>query len=222
MTTSVRTIAWCCALAAGTAAALYFATVPEQGPSSAAGHDGDHGAQRRLVPLPMEEVTGITIVYGGEARQFLRDTQARWYLHVRGQDHGRGHDHHSKSTAGDGGEHAHVSDPELAERIDKAFAMLGVARIERIVDSGRVDNRFGAADPEMLIMLYRAGEPRPIRRILVGDVAPDSLGRYVLLQEARSMVIIPNYQILNLSALLAFVDPTVPKHSLRGRSTATD
>lgn len=197
MTTDARTLAWLGVLIVGIAATAYFVGAPSDNHSKEAAHgetgDGDH----RLVPIPIDDLSGIAIVLRGESRHFLRDPEGRWLLHS--QDHG-----HQAGTAGEeGGAHAHKTDPERSREIAKAFAMFGHARIERVVGTGQAGERFGTVNPEMIIALYRSGEAQPFRRILVGDVAPDSLARYVLLQERLETVTIPNYQVANLEDLLA-------------------
>ncbi len=204
MTPRARAVAWFVALVAATAAAVYLATAP---PPHAPAHHGDanlgHGALERLVPVPLEELSGITIHHRGEAREFLRDADGRWLLHGERPGHRYEPGHHAPGAAGDGGNHAHAPDPRQAGVIARAFAMFAVTRIERVVATDGAQQRFGTAVPEMLIMVFRAGDPRPLRRILVGDVAPDGLGRYVLLQDEGTTVIVPDYQIANLVSLLA-------------------
>lgn len=205
MTGRVRIALWSCLLLAGVALATYFAAVPANGPSTAAKPGKGHDLERRLVPIPMAEVAAVTVVHRGTPRYFLRDEEQRWYLHGEGRGDGHGHclDDVETHSEGHGEGHAHVADPVLVERIDEAFAMFGYTRIERTVDSGQRPDLFGTSNPEMIIVLHRAGEALPFRRILVGDVAPDSLARYVLLQEELSTVTIPNYQIENLEDLLS-------------------
>ena len=186
---------------AGVALAFYFATEPPHGPETAAEHGDEHGEDRKLVPIPLAELAAVTVVHRGSPRQFLRDGEQRWYLH--GDGHCPGH------SEAQGDEHAHAANPALAERIDQAFATFAYTRVERTVDSGQQPDRFGTSNPEMIIVLHRAGETLPFRRILVGDLAPDRLARYVLLQEELTTVTIPNYQIENLEELLDALDGSV-------------
>lgn len=206
MTGRARTALWAALLLAGVALATYFATVPPDGHGTSAEHGDEQSEERKLVPIPLAELAAVTIVQRGTPHQFLRDGDQRWYLHRAGhcvadsaaQADGQGDD---QSEA-----HSHAADPALVERIDQAFATFAYTRIERTVDSGQQPDRFGTSNPEMIIVLHRTGEALPFRRILVGDLAPDTLARYVLLQEELTTVTIPNYQIVNLEELLAALE----------------
>ena len=122
--------------------------------------------------------------------RFERDATGAWFYH---RDH-----------AGTQATHAHQTDPQQAERIEKAFAALGRTRMERFFKLD-VQNAYGVTSPKMVILVYGKGNSQPLAQYAVGDVAPDGLSRYVLRVGSASVVTIPDYQITNLLDLIQAV-----------------
>jgi hypothetical protein len=108
------------------------------------------------------------------------------------------HGVHAKADAA----HAHRTDPALAQRIQTAFEGFDRARIERKLENGKAVEQFGLANPKMLILVYRPKEIQPLLQVAVGDVAPDTYSRYIMVVGGSSVVTIANYQIDNLLALV--------------------
>jgi hypothetical protein len=73
--------------------------------------------KRLLLPVGTEELGAIEIAHNGTLHRFERDTTGAWFYHGA----------HSGAQQ----QHAHASDPAQAARIEKAFAGLGRARMER-------------------------------------------------------------------------------------------
>ena len=60
----------------------------------------------------------------------------------------------------------------------------------------------------MRILVYRSHSMQPLAQYAVGDIAPDTLSRYVRIVGSSAMATIPNYQIDHLLALIADVVDT--------------
>jgi hypothetical protein len=153
---------------------------------------GEHQpGDRMLVRVPMDQIAVLEIAQGGTLHRFERDAARSWFYHAHGVD-----------TTGALGQHGHQADPVQAQLIDKAFAGFGRTRMERdlAIDTGA--DPYGVTRPEMLILVYRADDPKPLGQYAVGDVAPDTYSRYVLPLGSPVVVTIANYQIDNLRGLI--------------------
>jgi hypothetical protein len=117
-----------------------------------------------------------------------RDPAGAWFYHGA---HG-----------GDQAAHVHAPDPARSERIARALAAFGRARVERELPLARDGDPYGVATPELVILAYRPRESQPLVQYAVGHVAPDTVSRYVLIVGRRSVVTIPAYQIDNLRTLI--------------------
>jgi hypothetical protein len=163
-----------------------------------------HDDPRNLVPVPIGELAAVEIVDQGSVHRFERDAQKLWFYHGA----------HAAQQAS----HVHQTDPEAAQRIEKALAAFGRARIERRFTlnfaalgssqaqrgrEGEDDVRdYGVTLPSMLILLYQPGQVEPVARYAVGDVAPDTYSRYIQRLGSPEVVTIANYQITNLQQLI--------------------
>jgi hypothetical protein len=167
------------------------------------GH-GHNAGSRDLVPIPVEQLGAVEVVYQGTVHRFERDAQKLWFYHG--------------VHAPQQGTHAHQTDPAAAERIDKAFAAFTRARIERrfpmdFAALGRSQAErtlaaddsvrdYGVTVPSMLVLFYLPGQIEPAARYAIGDVAPDTYSRYVQRLGTTEVVTIANYQIQNLQQLI--------------------
>jgi Domain of unknown function (DUF4340) len=147
---------------------------------------------RRLLPLPVDALGAIELVNAGRLHRFERDAAGAWF-------------YHGAHTGAESGSHEHAADPTQSQRIGAAFAALGRARIEREFPRATDTRDYGVTTPQLLILLYRPKEPRPLAQYAVGDVAPDTVSRYVERVGSARVVTIPTYQIDNLLGLLAAV-----------------
>jgi hypothetical protein len=152
---------------------------------------------RMLLPEPVEQLGAIEVGRGRRLHRFERNAAGMWFYHG--------------AHTGSEGAHAHQADPSMAARIESAFAAFGRTRIERHFALERDRAEYGVGTPEMLILVYRPNDPRPLAQYAVGAIAPDALSRYVLVVGRSAMVTIPNYQIDNLSALIAAVAGEPPQ-----------
>jgi hypothetical protein len=157
-------------------------------PESGGGESGDIAEPGLLLPFRPERLGAIELAHAGRLHRFERDRAGVW-------------SYHGVHTGAEG-VHAHAADPVMARRLEFAFAAFGRTRIERRVrlDSGA--DRFGVTAPALVVLVYRAGEPRPAAQFAIGDLAPDTFSRYVLRAGSGEVVTIPNYQVENLLALV--------------------
>jgi len=144
--------------------------------------------ERLLIPVAIEELGAIEIAHGGTLHRFERDATGAWFYHGV----------HSATQAN----HAHTSDPVAATRIEKAFAGLGRARMERQFPLNLQADEFGVTRPEMFIMVYLPKQLQPLSRYAIGTVAPDKVSRYVLPVGSPWVVTIADFQIDNLLSLI--------------------
>ena len=144
-----------------------------------------------LVPVPVEQLGAVEIADAGTLHRFERDAAGAWFYHGA----------HSAAAA----EHTHAPDAAVAGRIDQAFQAFGRARVERRLPAGSDPRTYGVAAPRILILLYRAHDRQPLAQYAVGDVAPDTVSRYVDMVGGGGIVTVPTYQIDNLVALVALV-----------------
>jgi Domain of unknown function (DUF4340) len=143
---------------------------------------------RRLLAAPLDQLGAIEIADRGRLHRFERAASGAWFYHGA----------HAAGAA----EHTHAADPEMAERIARAFAALERARVEREFPLERDGSTYGVTTPDVLILVYRRGESQPLAQYAVGHVAPDATSRYVLRVGRPVVVTIPGYQIDNLLAMV--------------------
>ena len=159
-------------------------------------HGHVSSAVRMLLPVTVDQLGAIEVVHAGTLHRFERDAAGVWFYHV----HGVG--------TGSDGPHSHDVDASLAARIEHAFAAFGRTRIERRLTLKTQAKDYGVTTPEMLILVYRPHDMQPLAQYAVGDIAPDTLSRYVLVVGSAILVTIPNYQINNVLALIEAVADT--------------
>ena len=143
--------------------------------------------EKKLLPVPMEELGAVEIMAAGTMHRFERDTAGLWFYHGM---------HDQTKT-----EHGHKADPEFAKVIDKAMITLGRARYERTLPLSGSDE-FGVTRPELFIAVYLPAVMEPAARYAVGITTPDNFGRYVLQVGGTSVVTVAEYQITSLIKLI--------------------
>jgi hypothetical protein len=143
---------------------------------------------RLLLPVPVEQLGALEIADAGRLHRFERDPTGAWFYHGV---------HAGPATA-----HTHRPDPALAQRIERAVAAFGRARVERQFPLDNDGSPYGLATPDLLVLVYRPEQSQPLAQYAVGAVAPDTASRYVMVVGRPGVVTIPNYQIDNLLALV--------------------
>ena len=154
------------------------------------GREG-HGDPRMLLPVPVDQLGAIEVANAGTLHRFERDPSGTWFYHG--------------VHTGSEGTHAHNTDPAMAARIERAFLAFGRTRIERQFSLTTLSGDYGVTTPETIILVYRPNDPQPLAQYAVGDIAPDTVSRYVLIVGRSVVTTIPNYQIANVLALVASV-----------------
>jgi len=147
-----------------------------------------------LLPVSADQLVAVELSRAGRLHRFQRDEKGAWFYHGT---------HGAQEPA-----HEHALDPERARFIAHTLAGFGRARIERRFPADRTE-RYGLATPQAVIVVYAGREPGPLTQFAVGDVAPDTVSRYVEVVGGAGVVTIPNYQIDNLRALIAAVAANV-------------
>jgi hypothetical protein len=188
VTVRARTLLWLVLLGAGVIGSIAALVSPHD----PVAEDEAHEAQLEpLYPVAPEQLAAVEIVTRGRLHRFERDAAGQWFHH--------GHAH----AATDAG-HAHVADPEAADRIAQALAMSARTKIERRLpfDPARRPE-YGLAYPPLILILYGSGHARPLLTVETGDLAADTISRYAYLPERARLVTIPDYQVVNLRELAA-------------------
>lgn len=143
---------------------------------------------RMLMPVPMDRIGAVEVADAGTLHRFERDASGAWFYHGV----------HSSAE----GSHTHAADPALAERIAKTMAAFGRTRLEREFPLGRDGADYGVNAPQVVVVVYRPGESQPLAQYAIGQVAPDTVSRYVLVVGRPVVATIPGYQVDNLLALV--------------------
>lgn len=174
--------------------------------------DDAHGhgklQQGMLVPLPVEQLGAVEVVHGGALHRFDRDPAGQWY-------------YHGVHQAATDPAHGHVTDPEAAKRIEAAFVALGRAKLEREFAISDAGAQYGLASPQMVLLLLARGQTQPVIQYAVGDVAADTVSRYVMVVGGRQAATIPDYQIANLLQLIgSFAQAPAPVPGIPGAAPA--
>jgi len=143
---------------------------------------------RLLVPAPVGQLGALEIADAGTLHRFERDAAGGWFYHGS----------HTRTESA----HTHPADPAAAQRIEKVLLAFARARIERQLARGTGQDAYGVTNPRILILLYRSNESQPFVQYAVGDVAPDTVSRYVEIVGRPGVVTIPTYQIDTLLTLI--------------------
>ncbi|MBI1398066.1 MAG: hypothetical protein GC151_18990 [Betaproteobacteria bacterium] len=161
---------------------------------------------RMMIAVPVEQLGVIEIAHAGVVHRFERDAAGLWFYHGV----------HAKTQ----GTHGHQADPAVAARIDKAFAGLGRARMEREFPFDPKAQDYGLTMPQTLLLVYPLGQTQPLAQFAFGDLAPDGYSRYVLRLGAANVFTVANYQLDNLLDLVKAVN--LPATSGASGTTAGD
>jgi hypothetical protein len=149
-----------------------------------------------LVPVPVDQIGAIEIAEAGTLHRFERNAAGAWFYHGV----------HSGSE----GAHEHATDTATAARIEQAFQAFGRTRMERRLPPGTDPQRHGLTAPRILVIIYRRNEREPLVQYAVGDLAPDTVSRYVDMVGGAGIVTIPSYQVDNLLNLVVAVRTPSP------------
>jgi hypothetical protein len=157
-------------------------------PDDGHGHASADAASRMLVRVPLERIGAVELLDQGTVHRFERDASGAWFYHGT-------HDRAAQA-------HEHRPDAALAKQIEAALVGFSRTRLERKLPGRDGVQQYGLAAPNLLIFAYRDKEALPFLQVAVGDVAPDTVSRYVIPMGNPWVMTIPNYQIDNLLALV--------------------
>jgi hypothetical protein len=151
-----------------------------------------HSQPRMLLPVPVDQLSAVEIAYDDNIHRFDRDAAGAWFYHAHVAKPG---------PEGESG-HSHQTDQALAEFIAEKFTQFARTRMERDIARGGTGEAYGLERPFMLINIYGADPLQPLARYMVGDVAPDTVSRYVMVSDAQVVITIPDFHIDNLIDLI--------------------
>ncbi len=158
---------------------------------------GDTADARRggslLLPLSLNLVWAIEIVFAGKLTRFERDAGGNWFRHV-GQ-----HVHAAGGTA-------HVADPVQARIIDTALRSLDATAVETHVgpaDPARLD-QCGLKYPALIVLSYARDSSTPVSQLEFGAMA-DRLDRFARLAPDGEIVTVAEFEARRLTELLKAV-----------------
>ena len=164
-------------------------------PDTESGDEATAGAKRwagLLLPVSIDRIWALEIVFKGKLHRLERDSAGNWLLHF-------GQHTHSGNTA------AHVADPGQARIIATALAALDQTQIEglfaRHPDSSQLEHS-GLARPMMIALAYQRDNSSPLARIEIGNMTEDGFGRYARIAERGDVVTIAAYEADRLIDLL--------------------
>ena len=176
------------ALLGGTAVVEYWEVGGNQ-------HHSTITPARSLLPISNDQIGAVELADGQQTHRFERNEQGAWIYHSHDHSNGLSHQHGPNQPS-------HDADPAFAQRIQKALTVLGRARIERQFEFDANVSDYGVLNPKLLVNIYPLDKMTPIARYAVGNIAPDTFSRYVLLVGSFTIVTIPNYHIDNLLELI--------------------
>lgn len=146
---------------------------------------------RLLVPLPIGQIGAIEVATAGTVHRFERDPAGVWFYHAA----------HAPSQ----GTQHQSTDPAMAERIDKALAGFGRAKMERDFPFDPKSTEYGVTSPQTLILIYQRGDTQPLAQYAVGDIAADTVSRYALQLGGNRVFTMSAFHVQNLLKLVEAV-----------------
>jgi len=141
-----------------------------------------------LLPVPADRLGAVEVANAGRLHRFERDAVGAWFYHG--------------VHTGSEGTHTHPADPTAASRIEDVLVAFGRTRIERRLALDRDAKDYGIVPPRLVVLVYRPGESQPLAQYALGDVAPDTVSRYVQVVGQPAVVTIPDYQVQNILGLI--------------------
>ena len=108
-----------------------------------------------FLPVSMEQIWAVEIVFGGKLTRFERDSAGNWFRHVGGHSH-------AANT------NAHVADPAQAHLIAAALAAFDTTAVEtrvgRTAEAGQLA-KFGLTYPAVIVLLYPRDSSTELARV---------------------------------------------------------
>ena len=193
---------WLVILILSIASTCYLLVPRHDAPDSNEVQNGSSDAENSLL-VPYDQISSVEIINRGKRFRFDHDEKDidQWY----------GADYHYESDGET--EKDHHNDDEKAQKITKALVMLSRIKSDRIIATGNSDmDTFGLANPPMVITVFKKGQTQPGSSFHVGNITPDTLGRYIYVVQKKNVVIVPNYHIENIEKLIDLIEEARHTH----------
>lgn len=155
--------------------------------------DAPYDRSRMVLPIELDELGAIEIAALGGLHRFEKDAQGLWFYHGA----------HGAGAATD----QHVPDAATSKLITDRLNGLERAKLEREVKLDKSLKDYGLANPETLLLVYRAKESQPVAQFAFGDIAPDTVSQYAMRIGANEAWTLPSYHVENLVGLVRAVQP---------------
>ena len=144
-----------------------------------------------LIPDKIHGMGAIEIIIDGNLYRYQRDNKMDWFYHDQ---------NHMESD-----NHNHGTNKKQSDKIKYSLAGFGRTQKERSFTFDFRNDEYGVMKPKLYILIYEnPDDTKPSIKISVGDIAPDNLSRYVLVNS--QIYTIANFHIDNL---LNLIDETV-------------
>lgn len=155
-------------------------------------HEWDRPEATPLPLLALEAAGAVEVVAGGRTHRFEKNERGEWFL--------RAHRHQDAHA----GTHPRPPGDRDPERWREPMRLLGAMRIERrLGPRAGVDlAEVGLVRPQYAVLVYEPGSALPARTVHIGEVAPDTFSRYVLLEPDAEVGLIAAYHIERLAQQL--------------------
>ncbi len=146
-----------------------------------------HGTSKFLIPDKIDGIGAIEIVISQKIHRYQKNDKNIWFFHSRHAGH---HKVHSHDTIG-----------EYTNVIARTLTGFGRTQKERNFSFDLRKDEYGVVNPNMYILIFKdPTDLAPNLRISVGDVAPDTLSRYILVKS--QVFTIANFHIEKLLNLV--------------------
>ena len=145
------------------------------------------GTSKFLIPDKIDGIGAIEIVISQKIHRYQKNDKNIWFFHI---PHAENHKLHSHDTIG-----------EYSNLIAQTLTGFGRTQKERNFSFDFRKDEYGVVSPKMYILVFK--DPKdisPYLRISVGDVAPDTLSRYILVKS--QVFTIANFHIEKLLNLV--------------------
>ncbi|MAW33163.1 MAG: hypothetical protein CMK56_02005 [Proteobacteria bacterium] len=146
-----------------------------------------HGTSKFLIPDKIDGIGAIEIVISQKIHRYQKNDKNIWFFHMPHAGH---HKTHSHDTIG-----------EYTDVIAGTLTGFGRTQKERNFSFDLRKDEYGVVNSNMYILIFKdPNDLSPDLRISVGDVAPDTLSRYILVKS--QVFTIANFHIEKLLNLV--------------------
>ena len=134
-------------------------------------------------------IGAIEIAMSGKLHRFERNETNDWFYHKP----------HTETEL----DIIHKVDRKKSQEIAYVLKGFGRTQKERNFELIANSDEFGVVSPSIFILIYEKPQDQsPSMKLAIGDIAPDSVSRYIRVNQSQKVVTIPDYQISNLLELI--------------------